>query len=121
MTPPRLKALRDSGVDGIGDLLYLFPRRYIDRSTVLPIRDISSGQTVTVIGRILQAEEAGFGRNKRLHVTIFDGTGRLEGVWFKGLKFFKKRFKPGKSGFLLRNCETIRDISFNEPPGCGRY
>ncbi|KPP97543.1 MAG: ATP-dependent DNA helicase RecG [Bacteroidetes bacterium HLUCCA01] len=96
MTPPRLKALRDSGVDGIGDLLYLFPRRYIDRSTVLPIREISSGQTVTVIGRILQAEEAGFGRNKRLHVTIFDGTGRLEGVWFKGLKFFKKRFKPGK-------------------------
>lgn len=95
MTPPRLKALRDSGVEGIGDLLYLFPRRYIDRSTVLPINGVSSGQTVNVIGKIVQVEEAGFARSKRLHVTIFDGTGRLEGVWFKGLKFFRKRFKIG--------------------------
>lgn len=95
MTPARLEALRQSGITSPADLLYFFPRRYIDRTTVLPIASVHAGQTVTVIGKIISIEEAGFGKKKRLHVSIFDGSSRIEGVWFKGISFFKKRFKTG--------------------------
>lgn len=97
ITPAKLDALRESGIVTIADLLYLFPRRYIDRTTILPISSVNAGQTVTVIGKVVSITESGFGRKKRLHVTIFDGSSRLEGVWFKGLSYFKKRFKNGST------------------------
>lgn len=97
MSEPREEALKQSGIKSGFDLLYYFPRRYIDRSRVLPIRAVNenSGQ-VTVIGRITKIEEIGFARKKRLQVTISDQTGVITGVWFKGLSYFKKRFKEGK-------------------------
>jgi len=95
ITPARIQALQQSGINSVADLLYLFPRRYIDRTTILPISSIIPGQTVTVIGKVISVDEAGFGKNKRLHVTIYDGSHKIEGVWFKGITYFKKRFKTG--------------------------
>lgn len=66
----------------------------MDRSNVLNIRDLRPGSgEVTVIGKVMRIEEAGFGSKKRLSVSISDGTGFITGVWFKGLTYFKKRFK----------------------------
>jgi ATP-dependent DNA helicase RecG len=97
ITPARTEALQKSGIQSISDLLYFFPRRYIDRSRVLQIGQLSvQDEPVTVIGKVVQIEEAGFARKKRLQVTIFDGSGNLTGVWFKGLSYFRKRFKSGQ-------------------------
>jgi ATP-dependent DNA helicase RecG len=98
MSSPRAEALASAGLNTTSDLLYYFPRRYIDRSRILPIRNLSeSDGMITVIGRVIKIEEIGFARKKRLQVTIFDGTGSLTGVWFKGLSYFKKRFKDGQT------------------------
>lgn len=48
---------------------------------------------VQVIGKVEMMETLGSGRNLRLHVYINDGTGRLELVWFQGLKWAKQLFK----------------------------
>ena len=37
----RAAALHESGIDTIGDLLYHFPLRYIDRSKITPIADLA--------------------------------------------------------------------------------
>lgn len=92
----RLEALQQNGIQSIEDLLNFFPRRYLDRTNVLPIRSVhGNGEEITVVGRVTQVQEAGYGRKKRLEVIIQDETASLKGVWFKGVRYFKKAFETG--------------------------
>ena len=50
--PKRAHALKKLDIETAGDLLYHFPRRYLDRSTVANIADLKRGQQVTVVGKI---------------------------------------------------------------------
>jgi ATP-dependent DNA helicase RecG len=94
LSTKRLNALKEAGIESVGDLLNFFPRRYLDRTTVLPIRKLDGlGEEVTVVGRVKKVQEAGYGRNKRLEVFIQDETDLLKGVWFKGVKYFRRAFK----------------------------
>ncbi len=96
LSSKRLEALQSIGIYSANDLLYFFPRRYIDRSNVQSIRNLSgSGEEVTVSGQITKSEEVGFGKKKRLEVSITDGTGTLKGVWFRGGSYFKRSLQPG--------------------------
>ncbi|SHG01407.1 ATP-dependent DNA helicase RecG [Fodinibius roseus] len=89
----RIKALSESGIHSILDLLNFFPRRYIDRTTVSPIQSLSgSGEETTVVGRIKKIQQKGYGRKKRLEVIIQDNTAALKGVWFKGGHYIRKQF-----------------------------
>ncbi|MDX1638688.1 MAG: ATP-dependent DNA helicase RecG [Balneolaceae bacterium] len=93
----RLKALSEQGIESIGDLLHLLPRRYLDRTTVLPIRKLrGKGEEVTVVGRVKKIRQAGYGKKKRLEVIIQDDTASMKGVWFKGVHYFKKFFTEGE-------------------------
>lgn len=97
LSTKRLNALAEAGIESVGDLLNFFPRRYLDRTTVHPIRQLTGqGEEVTVIGRIKKIQEAGYGRKKRLEVIIQDETASLKGVWFKGVRYFKKAFKKNE-------------------------
>jgi ATP-dependent DNA helicase RecG len=78
------------------DLLYDFPFRYEDRTIIYKIRELDPLMTyVQVIGKVENMETLGTGRSMRLHVYINDGTGRLELIWFQGLKWAKQLFKSG--------------------------
>jgi len=88
----RLSAL---GIITIRDLLYYFPRRYLDRSSVTPIAQVKTAQDVTVVGRVKAVEIRKSRRGKSvLEVTIFDGTGYITGVWFNQ-DYHKERLKEG--------------------------
>jgi ATP-dependent DNA helicase RecG len=96
LSAKRLEALQSIGIYSPNDLLYFFPRRYIDRSNVQSIKNLSgSGEEVTVSGKIIKSEEVGFGKKKRLEVSITDGSGTLKGVWFRGGSYFKRSLQPG--------------------------
>lgn len=96
LSSKRLEALHSIGIYKPQDLLYFFPRRYIDRSNVQSIKNLlGSGEEVTVSGKITKTDEVGFGKKKRLEVSITDGTGTLKGVWFRGGSFFKRSLQPG--------------------------
>lgn len=70
------------------DLLYYFPYKYIDRSRFYSVREIQEDMPyIQLKGRILSFEYAGEGRGKRLIGTFSDGTGYLDLVWFKGMKY----------------------------------
>ncbi len=96
LSTKRLDALLTEGVRTEKDLLNFFPRRYLDRSNVKKINHLmGSGEEVTVVGKVVNLQEVGFKRSKRLEVAINDGTGILKGVWFRGASYFKKIFKEG--------------------------
>ncbi len=97
LSTKRLNALADAGIESVGDLLNLFPRTYLDRTTVQPIDRLQGqGEEVTVVGRVKNIKQEGQGKKKRLEVIIEDETGSLKGTWFKGIRYFKNAFKEGE-------------------------
>lgn len=79
------------------DLLYYFPYKYIDRTRFHTIRELTSDANyVQIKGQILSFELVGVGRSKRLRALFTDGTGQLELVWFKGLKYVENKYKVGQ-------------------------
>ncbi|NOZ56659.1 MAG: ATP-dependent DNA helicase RecG [Calditrichaeota bacterium] len=90
----KAKALRKIGVETVEDLLYYFPRRYLDRSDIRAIKDLEVGTDATVVGRVVSAQIQR-GRRSRFVLTLSDGTGFLQCVWFHGLQFLPKAFNKG--------------------------
>jgi ATP-dependent DNA helicase RecG len=92
--PRRALGLAHAGLHTIGDLLFYFPRRYLDRSTVTPIGRLVPGEEATVVGEI---RAAGLlrGRKPRFVATLDDGSGRVELVFFQGPRRFVHLLKKG--------------------------
>jgi ATP-dependent DNA helicase RecG len=77
-------------------MLYYFPYKYVDRSKFYKISELTSNiPYIQVVGRFLSFQLVGDGRAKRLSANFSDGTGILELVWFKGLKYVTDKYKPG--------------------------
>ncbi len=97
LSSKKLDALASEEVRTERDLLNFFPRRYLDRSNVQKINHLmGSGEEVTVVGKVTKIEDVGFKKSKRLEVSIYDKTGVVKGVWFRGASYFKKIFKEGE-------------------------
>ncbi|MFQ5632681.1 MAG: ATP-dependent DNA helicase RecG, partial [bacterium] len=92
----RAKLLRAHNIETLEDLIYFFPRRYLDRSTVTPIRELREGDETTVVGKIVSSQVQ-TGRKNRLVILVGDGTGFMQCVWFNMINFWKKQFEIGES------------------------
>ncbi len=78
------------------DLLYYSPYKYIDRSRTYKIKEIDGNMPyIQLRGEILNFETQGEGKGRRLIARFSDGTGIIELVWFKGIKFIIEKYKPG--------------------------
>jgi ATP-dependent DNA helicase RecG len=87
--------LEPLGIKTVADLLYHFPRRYLDRSNVTPIASVKEGEDATVVGRVSEVDSRRTRQRRNiLTVTIFDGTGYLTGVWFNQ-EYHKERLLEG--------------------------
>jgi len=76
------------------DLLYYFPYKYIDRSRIFKISELTAGMPyIQICGRIVAFQQVGEGRAKRLTAKFSDDTGSVELVWFKGGKYIEQRYK----------------------------
>lgn len=117
LSTKRLKALSESGIDSLLDLLNWFPHRYLDRTTVLPIRKVTGqGEEVTVVGRIKKIQQKGYGKKKRLEIILQDDTASLKGVWFKGGYYIKKQFSEGDAiAFFGKAKKYGRYVSMAHP------
>jgi ATP-dependent DNA helicase RecG len=81
--PRHAQRFKRLGVETIGDLVYLFPRRYNDFSSLKTINQLEYGEEVTIIGNIWQTK-ARETRKGGVIVTsiISDGTGTIQATWF---------------------------------------
>ncbi len=82
--PKHAQTLARLGLRTLGDLLYNFPRRYDDYSTLKPIQRLMYGDEVTVIGSV-DSISARPVKGSRRHITeavVTDGTGALRITWF---------------------------------------
>lgn len=93
--PKRAEILSKSGIDTRRDLLNYFPRKYVDRTSIVGLDTLQADQEVTVVGKI---EVTGIKRYRKpvFYMVISDGKGILEAVWFNGINYFKKLFQIGE-------------------------
>ena len=96
--PQRKKMLREElGIETFGDLLECYPYKYVDRSKVYTIRELTGDMPfVQVVGRILSFEKFEMGPRKVRVVAHFtDGTGIMDLVWFNYGKTAMTKYKIG--------------------------
>ena len=107
--PKRAELLeKELGIATVGDLVRLYPFRYIDRSTIVRIADIHPDlaqvqvkATVTKVrlfaknGAELPPEKLKFNGVSRMSVMVADDSGEMEMVFFKGMKWMFERLRPG--------------------------
>lgn len=83
-------------------LLYYFPYKYIDRTRIYKINELTAGMPfVQACGKILSFQMTGEGRARRLTARFADDTGVLELVWFKGIRYVEDRYKVGERYLLF--------------------
>lgn len=96
--PKRAELLEgELGIKCFRDLLYNFPFRYVDRSKFYAVREIDSTSAyVQLRGRITQVSKVGEGRSERLVAKFTDGTGYIDLVFFKGIRWIEGKLKPSE-------------------------
>ncbi len=92
--PKRAELLAKAGINSIRDLLYFFPRKYLDRTNIRKIGQLQIGEKTTVIGKVL-AKGIIPGRKKIFEAIISDDTGNLSLTWFAGHKYHDNAIKKG--------------------------
>ena len=109
--PKRAELLgTELGIATVGDLLHLYPFRYIDRSSIQLIANVHPDQAyvqvrATVLkvriyaknGAELPADKLKYNMASRLSVLVADQSGEMEMVFFKGIKWQHSRLLPGSS------------------------
>ena len=94
--PKRKEILsKELGIKTFGDLLEYYPYKYVDRSRVFHINELTSEMPfVQVKGQILSFEEFDMGpRKKRIVAHMTDGTGIVDLVWFMHAKQITKNYQ----------------------------
>ncbi|TET38970.1 MAG: ATP-dependent DNA helicase RecG [Planctomycetota bacterium] len=80
--PKRCKDLVALGVQTVLDLLYHFPRKYLDRSDVTPIDEVVYGEMAVVRGKVTDARMRYGRRMPVFKVMIDDGTSIIKATFF---------------------------------------
>lgn len=94
--PSRGELLRkELNIHRYGDLMNLFPNRYIDRTRYYKINELQGTTAeVQIIGKIIHMKTVEFGKNqKRLVATFTDETGQMDLTWFQGVKWIRESIK----------------------------
>ncbi|MGB0165992.1 MAG: ATP-dependent DNA helicase RecG [Luteibaculum sp.] len=95
--PERALLLKtELGIKSYADMVRHFPFRYVDRSRITPVAELSEESTVQICGKLGVYTEIGHGRKARIEVLITDATGTCKLVWFKGIKWIKPKLIPGQ-------------------------
>ncbi len=98
--PNRRKMLsQELGINTVGDLLQYYPYKYVDRSRIYSIRELTGDMPfVQVCGSILSFETFKMSARKERVVAHFtDGSGKvMDLVWFNYTKNITTRYKVGR-------------------------
>ena len=90
---------RELGIRTLGDMLSHYPFRYIDRTRIYRISEITEAAGLSYVqfrARITGVAYAGTGRKRRFTAFAQDPTGQAELVWFQGVKWIEKRIEVGR-------------------------
>jgi len=105
------------GIRSVRDLLYMAPLRYIDRSRMYRIKELTADMpAVQVAGRFISFNEEGEGARRRLVGIFSDGSALMQVTWFKGLRWISESVRTGVPYVLLaKPSEFNRSVCMVHP------
>ncbi|MBN1695685.1 ATP-dependent DNA helicase RecG [candidate division WOR-3 bacterium] len=113
--PKKAELLSVLNVSTIRDILYLPPRKYLDRSEIKLIKDIRVNDEVTVEGKVVSVNSRRSRKGKLLcDVSVYDGSGIIVGRWFNQ-SWVKDRFNTGDRLFFSGKVEFYRGLYILNP------
>ena len=109
--PKRAQLLESElGIATVGDLVHLYPFRYIDRSKIVRIADVhpdlAQVQVRAMVTKVrllakngaeIPATGVKYNMVSRLSAIVADDSGEMEVVFFKGIKWMHARLQPGST------------------------
>lgn len=109
--PARGELLRkELGIHKYGNLINLFPNRYIDRTRYYRINELmNSSSEVQVVGKVINIKTVGDKRT-RMVATFTDGTGEMELVWFQGQKWIRENLKLNTPYVIFGKCTSFNGV-----------
>jgi len=109
--PKRAKLFAEElEINKIGDLLYYFPYKYIDRTKFHKIKDLHPNlSNIQIKGSILKFELAGNPNKRRLIGYFADETGMVELVWFRGIDWIRKSYGVNKTYIIFGKPTVFKD------------
>ncbi len=117
--PNRKKMLSNElGIETYGDLLEYYPYKYVDRSKVYTIHELTGDMPyVQVVGHILSFETFAMGPRKERVVAHFtDGTAICDLTWFNGGKYAKQTYRIGTRYVVFGKPTVFNNrINFTHP------
>lgn len=112
--PKRAEVLAGMGLGTIQDILYYFPRKYLDRTLTDSII-LKQGETVTLIGSISDSYLT-HGKSTRLVVGFLTkNQEKIQLVFFKGASFFQKQLTRGRHIVVTGKLEYFRGFQIVHP------
>ncbi len=102
----------------LGDLVYSYPFRYVDRTQFHQIIDILPDQgNVQIKGKLVTMVTKGENRKKRLVGRLRDESGAaLELVWFRGVNYLDRTYKIGEEYVVYGKVEEFNGkLSITHP------
>jgi ATP-dependent DNA helicase RecG len=114
--PTQSRRLARLGLRTIRDMLYFFPRRYDDFSTLKTISQLQYGEEVTIMGQITAVStRRSKGGQSITQVVVEDGSGSVEVTWFNQ-PHLAKQLKPARQIVLSgRVNEFLGRLTFQSP------
>ncbi len=82
------------GTETVGEFIRIYPFRYVDRSSISKIADILPDTAYIQIQARVTSREM---KEKRLSVMVDDGSGSMELVFFRGIKYTMEKLEPGRT------------------------
>ena len=94
---------KELGIHTYRDLLEYFPYKYVDRTKLYLISELSQDMPfVQIKGRILSFEEVDMGKRKKRIIAHFtDGHGVCDIVWFNGSKYIYQKYKVNQEYIIF--------------------
>ncbi|MDH5717464.1 MAG: ATP-dependent DNA helicase RecG [Spirochaetia bacterium] len=103
----QLNYFKKKGIVNIRDLLFYFPRKYIDRNKKLDLRKINPQEVITFIAAV-KNNIIKYGRRRRLSVVLeYEGT-LIEAVFFQKLSYYQRVLKNGVEAAFSGKIEIFR-------------
>ncbi len=109
---------KELGIVVFDDLLNLFPFRYVDKSKIYKVTDVTSSSAYfQLVGRITNLVKVGDKRTRYVTATFTDDSGSIGLIWFRGLQWVVNHFtKPAKKYIIFGKPTVFRNtFSFIHP------
>lgn len=102
---------KELGIYTYADLANFFPNRYIDRTQFFKINQLQQNNSdIQIVGKITSLKTVSQKRGSRLVATFIDDTGRIDLVWFRGVKWLKDHIKINTPYVIFGKTNTFNGM-----------